>query len=43
MTKSILTLTTLIVMTLSLAACSSTFNGAGQDIEKAGQKIQDTF
>jgi len=32
------------LMTLmSLAACSNTLDGAGRDIEKAGQKVQKTF
>lgn len=26
--------------TVSLCACSNTFHGIGQDIEKAGEKIQ---
>jgi predicted small secreted protein len=32
-----------LIAALSFAACSNTFNGAGADIEKAGQKIQETF
>ncbi len=28
---------------LSLGACSSTLDGAGQDIEKMGETIQETF
>ncbi|MFP4314464.1 MAG: entericidin A/B family lipoprotein [Alphaproteobacteria bacterium] len=28
---------------LVLSACSNTAEGMGRDIEKAGQKIQDTF
>jgi predicted small secreted protein len=28
---------------LALGACSNTFNGAGRDIEGAGEWIQDTF
>lgn len=27
----------------ALGACSNTFNGAGKDIEKAGQNIQRNF
>lgn len=27
----------------TLGACSNTFEGVGRDVEKAGQKIQDTF
>lgn len=26
---------------LSLAACSNTMDGAGKDIERAGEKVQD--
>lgn len=26
-----------------LAGCSNTLDGAGRDIEKAGQKVQQTF
>lgn len=28
---------------IGLSACSNTFHGAGQDIESAGEAIQDTF
>ncbi len=28
---------------LSLSACSNTLDGAGRDLEKAGQSIQKTF
>ncbi|MGH1455269.1 MAG: entericidin A/B family lipoprotein [Alphaproteobacteria bacterium] len=28
---------------VSLGACSSTLDGAGRDISKAGEKISDTF
>lgn len=28
---------------LSFSGCSNTADGLGRDIEKAGQKIQDTF
>lgn len=28
---------------LALGGCSNTFNGAGKDIEKAGQNIQRNF
>lgn len=28
---------------LGLNACSNTFEGAGQDIEKAGKWVQETF
>ncbi len=33
----------MIVAVMALAGCSNTFDGAGKDIEKAGQKIQETF
>ncbi|MGZ9108266.1 MAG: entericidin A/B family lipoprotein [Micavibrio sp.] len=29
--------------TLALGACSNTFDGAGRDIENAGESIQRTF
>lgn len=31
----------LFVLMVGLAACSNTFHGAGEDIESAGQSIQD--
>ncbi len=34
---------TVFVSVLLLSACSNTLEGAGRDIEKAGQKIQKTF
>ncbi len=34
-------LATAAILTLSVSACSNTFHGVGQDIEKAGAKIQD--
>ena len=37
------TLAILALTTLGLAACGNTLEGAGKDIERAGQKIQDTF
>ncbi len=30
-------------LAVALGACSNTFEGAGRDIEKAGQSIQRTF
>lgn len=42
MNKAILCLS-LIIMSASLAACANTLDGAGRDIERAGEKIQDTF
>lgn len=37
-------LTTLALFSLLvLSACGNTLNGAGRDIEKAGQSIQKTF
>ncbi len=36
----ILTLSTLLVSALSLAACNNTIRGAGEDIERAGEAIQ---
>ncbi|MDY0028857.1 MAG: entericidin A/B family lipoprotein [Pseudobdellovibrionaceae bacterium] len=36
----ILTLSTLLVSALSLAACNNTIRGAGEDIERAGAAIQ---
>ncbi len=33
----------LIILTLSVTACSNTFDGLGRDVERAGEKIQDTF
>lgn len=33
----------LILLTLGLGGCSNTMNGMGQDVEKAGQTIQNTF
>lgn len=38
-----LTVLFLCVSLFTLGACSETLEGAGKDIERAGQKIQDTF
>lgn len=31
------------ILTLSLTACSNTFDGFGRDMENAGRKVQETF
>jgi predicted small secreted protein len=36
-------LTTLTFASLALSACANTLDGAGRDIENAGQAIQKTF
>ncbi|MCB1531403.1 MAG: entericidin A/B family lipoprotein [Alphaproteobacteria bacterium] len=41
--KNIVLCFSLLIFAASLAACSNTFDGAGRDIERAGEKIQDTF
>lgn len=33
----------LVIAFASLSACSNTLDGAGRDISKAGDKIQETF
>ncbi|MGH1404417.1 MAG: entericidin A/B family lipoprotein [Alphaproteobacteria bacterium] len=43
MMKNLFLCTLFAVSVLSLGACSSTLDGAGQDIEQIGEKIQDTF
>ncbi|MEZ5902412.1 MAG: hypothetical protein R3D88_03760 [Alphaproteobacteria bacterium] len=43
MPKNKILILTLFIGTLALGACSNTFNGAGRDIEGAGEWIQDTF
>lgn len=43
MTKTNLILAFLFTASLSLNACGNTFEGAGQDIEKAGKWVQDVF
>ena len=42
MNKFLLAMSFLIIG-VSLSACSNTVDGAGRDIEKAGEKIQETF
>ena len=41
--KMIFTLCVLALSTVALSACSSTLDGAGKDISKMGDKIQETF
>lgn len=41
-TLRILTLAALAVAGLQLTACANTVHGAGQDIENAGEKVQET-
>ncbi len=41
--KKVLMLVCLMTMTGFVAGCSNTFEGAGRDIEHAGEKVQDTF
>lgn len=38
----ILALTLLGLATLGASACTNTLDGAGQDIERAGEKVQET-
>lgn len=39
--KTLKIIATMFVITLSVSACGNTLHGIGQDIEKAGEKIQD--
>lgn len=41
--KKLLMLVCLFSLGGAVAGCSNTFEGAGRDIEKAGEKVQDTF
>lgn len=41
--KKFTTLACLVLISVGVSACSNTLNGAGKDIEKAGDKIQKTF
>lgn len=41
--KKLLMLVCLLSMGGAVAGCSNTMEGAGRDIEKAGEKVQDTF
>lgn len=43
MRKTVMTLTCLILVSAFLSACSNTFEGAGRDVENAGEWVQDTF
>ncbi len=38
-----LTIAILLLGTVMLGACSNTLDGAGRDIERAGEKVQQTF
>lgn len=38
----LLTLTLLGLSTLAASACTNTIDGAGQDIERAGEKVQES-
>lgn len=41
--KNLLIVSALLMSVIALSGCSNTLDGAGRDIEKAGQKIQKTF
>lgn len=41
-TKKILSILFLLTLTLGLGACGRTVRGAGQDIEHAGQSVQNS-
>lgn len=41
--KTVFTVMIMACAVVSLSACSNTLDGAGRDIEKAGEKIQRTF
>lgn len=43
MKKTGIVLTTLFLTTLVLGGCSNTFEGAGRDMQGAGEWMQDTF
>lgn len=43
MSKLFLALTCVILAGVSLSGCSNTLDGAGRDVEKAGEWVQDTF
>lgn len=43
MKKTGIFLTTLFVATLFISGCSNTFEGAGRDLQGAGEWMQDTF
>ena len=33
----------LVLVVIGLSGCGNTFHGVGQDMERVGQKIQETF
>lgn len=39
--QALVSMALLILSGLSVSACSNTFHGAGQDIENAGEAVQD--
>ena len=41
MKKTLLALTALFIATASLSACHNTWQGAGEDVEQMGEKMQD--
>lgn len=41
--KKVLMMVCFFAVTGFLTGCSNTFEGAGRDIERAGEKVQDTF
>lgn len=43
MTNSKIILTILFLTSITLGGCSNTFDGAGRDIQGAGEWMQDTF
>lgn len=43
MNKTVMILTCVILVSAFLTGCSNTFEGAGRDIENAGEWVQDTF
>lgn len=42
LTPRFLALTLLAVSTIGMSACTNTLDGAGRDIERAGEKVQET-
>lgn len=43
MRKTLLTVAAIILTGSLITGCTNTFNGAGRDIEHAGEWVQDTF
>lgn len=41
--RKVLMIVCLFAVTGFITGCSNTLEGAGRDIERAGQKVQDTF